>query len=105
MLKFHFNDFSFQLTQGGLEYFRTGHRTQPWLSKLVFLHFGDANKALGVHLLDRLMRLADVLSTFPHPHMWREYSSPRKGNAVMCSSLVILLWLKTSSAHKVLPLC
>lgn len=86
------------LRQGDVKYFRTSHRTQPWPSKLIFLHFGDASKALAVHLLDRLMGLADMLPICPHPHMWRESST------VMCSSLVILLWLKTPSAHKVLPL-
>lgn len=105
ILKFCFNNFPFQLWD---EVIRStsgpGHRTKPWPSKLVFLHFGDANKALSVHLLDSLMWLAHMSPTCPHPHTWKEYSSAGKGSAVMCSSLVILLWLKMPSAHKVLPL-
>lgn len=102
ILKFYFNDFSFQLWDKVI-WSSSGQvtGTEPCPSKLVLLCLGDANKALGVDLLDSLMGLADMLSTSSHVERVQE---SRKGSAVMCSSLVVLLWLKGPSPHKLLPL-
>lgn len=93
ILKFNFNDFLFHLwdkviwsTSGQV----TGHS------------FGPANLFSSTLVMQQrhwvsisfMVWLADMLPCCPHP----------QSSAVMCSSLVILLWLKTPSAHKMLPL-
>lgn len=100
------NDSPFQLWDSVIQFFRTGSRTQPWSRKLAFAPLWWCTRVtkLLISLVDYYLDAVSCVSpTCPCPHPWRAYSSFRKGSGETHSSLVILLWQKRPSAHKILP--
>lgn len=100
------NHSPFQLWDSVVQFFRTGSRTQPWSRKLAFapLWWCTWGTKLRISLVDYYLDAVSCVSpTCPCPHPWREYSSFRKGSGETHSSLVIPLWQKRPSAHKMLP--